>query len=45
MTTILVRTGFGEDSLREGVRADHVAEDLREAAEVIMALVAVQEAG
>jgi D-glycero-D-manno-heptose 1,7-bisphosphate phosphatase len=39
MTTILVRTGFGEQALREGAAADHVVEDLRAAAELISTLV------
>ena len=43
MTTILVRTGFGEESLRDGAPADHVVEDLRAAAELIAGLVAADE--
>ncbi|HEX8674364.1 MAG TPA: HAD family hydrolase [Longimicrobium sp.] len=39
-TTILVRTGYGDGVHREGsVRADYVAGDLAEAAEIIRALV------
>jgi D-glycero-D-manno-heptose 1,7-bisphosphate phosphatase len=47
MTTILVRTGFGEETLRDGVSADHVVDDLLAAAELIASLVpdaAVDEA-
>jgi D-glycero-D-manno-heptose 1,7-bisphosphate phosphatase len=39
MTTILVRTGFGEEALREGAPADHVVADLRAAADLIATLV------
>ena len=39
MTTILVRTGFGEEALREAAPADHVVGDLRAAAELISTLV------
>jgi D-glycero-D-manno-heptose 1,7-bisphosphate phosphatase len=39
MTTILVRTGYGEQALREGAQADHVVDDLRAAADLIVTLV------
>jgi D-glycero-D-manno-heptose 1,7-bisphosphate phosphatase len=39
MTTILVRTGFGAQTLREGAAADHVVDDLRGASELIATLV------
>src|SRR5256885_15459120 len=35
MTTVLVRTGHGEEALRQRVRADHVSADLGEASELI----------
>jgi D-glycero-D-manno-heptose 1,7-bisphosphate phosphatase len=38
MTTILVRTGYGEQALREGAAADHVVDDLRAAADLIATL-------
>ena len=38
MATLLVRTGYGEQALREGARADHVVEDLRAAADLIATL-------
>jgi D-glycero-D-manno-heptose 1,7-bisphosphate phosphatase len=38
MTTLLVRTGYGEQALREGAPADHVVEDLRAAADLIATL-------
>ncbi|MFL5736946.1 MAG: D-glycero-alpha-D-manno-heptose-1,7-bisphosphate 7-phosphatase [Actinomycetota bacterium] len=38
MTTILVRTGYGERALRDGAEADHVVEDLRAAADLIATL-------
>jgi D-glycero-D-manno-heptose 1,7-bisphosphate phosphatase len=39
MTTILVRTGYGEQALRDGTDADHVVEDLRAAADLIATLI------
>ncbi len=39
MTTLLVRTGYGEQALREGAPANHVVEDLLAAAELIASLV------
>jgi len=39
MTTLLVRTGFGEEALREGASADHVVKDLLAAADLIATLV------
>jgi histidinol-phosphate phosphatase family protein len=38
MTTLLVRTGYGGQALREGARASHVVEDLRAAADLIATL-------
>ena len=43
MTTLLVRTGYGEQALLEGAPADHVVEDLRAAAELIASLVPADE--
>ncbi len=40
MTTVLVLTGWGRDTVREGVQADHVVEDLRAAADIVAALLA-----
>jgi len=43
MTTLLVRTGYGVEALREGAPADHVVEDLPAAAELIASLVPADE--
>ena len=43
MTTLLVRTGYGDQALREGAPADHVVEDLLAAAELITSLVPADE--
>jgi D-glycero-D-manno-heptose 1,7-bisphosphate phosphatase len=43
MTTLLVRTGYGEQALLEGAPADHVVDDLLAAAELIASLVPADE--
>ena len=44
-TTVLVRTGYGEQAAAEGhARADHVVADLKEAAEWISAILSSEDA-